>query len=250
VPVRSYLAGAVLAESSEGEGPPLLCLHGWRRSRRDLARVAAGRNALIPDLPGFGSSPPPEQVWGAADYGRLIAELAEADGRGPYIVVGHSFGGRVAACLGADRPDLVAGIVEVGAPLLRLSPVKPPSLGYRTIRFANRIGVLSDARLERVRQRRGSDDYRAATGVMRQVLVKTVGEEYSEQLRALACPVAFCWGRHDTEAKPEVAERAAALVGHLVGLEIVEDAGHDVHLTHPEAVLRAVATVEEAVACR
>lgn len=250
MPVRSYLEGAVLAERTTGDGPPLLCLHGWRRSRRDLTQLVSGRDALIPDLPGFGSSPPPKQPWGAADYARLVAEVADADGSGPYIVVGHSFGGRVAACLGADRPDLVSGIVEVGAPLLRLNPVKSPSLGYRAIRLANRIGVVSDGRMERIRYQRGSADYRAASGVMRQVLVKTVGEDYSAQLRALGCPVAFCWGKHDTEAGPEVAERAAALVAHVASFEVVEDAGHDIHLSHPDAVLRAIRSVERALSCR
>jgi pimeloyl-ACP methyl ester carboxylesterase len=248
--VRSYLEGAVVADRIDGVGPPLLALHGWGRSRHDLAGVVRGRDALVPDLPGFGSSPPPPSPWGARDYAQFIAGVLEADAAGPYLVVGHSFGGRVAACLGAARPDLVSGIVEVGAPLVRLKPVKTPSVAYRLVRFANRVGLVSDRRMERLRYRRGSADYRAASGVMRQVLVKTVGEDYTEQLKSLACPVAFCWGELDTEAPPEVAQRAAGLVSQMASYEVLLGAGHDIHLTHADAVKRAIASVEKALSCR
>ncbi|MBV9661503.1 MAG: alpha/beta hydrolase [Acidimicrobiales bacterium] len=250
MPVRSYLGGAVLADRNDGEGPPLLCVHGWGRSRRDMAGVAAGRDSLVPDLPGFGSSPPPTEVWGPAQYAELIAKVADADGGGPFIVVGHSFGGRVAARLGAHRPDLVMGIVEVGAPLLRAEPARPPSLGYRAVRWANRVGLWSDRRMERIRQRRGSADYLAATGIMRNVLVRTVAEEDTDELRELSCPVAFCWGEDDSAARPVVAERAARLVAHVAGYEVVPGAGHDVHLSHPEAVRRGIASIEKALPCQ
>lgn len=246
-----------MADRSDGAGGgggmpllPLLCLHGWGRTRRDLAGIASGRSALLPDLPGFGSSPPPAEAWGAGGYARLVAEVAEADGGGPFIVVGHSFGGKVATCLGAERPDLVAGIVEVGAPLVRLTPPAHPPLRFRFARLCNRLGLLSERRMEAARLRRGSPDYVAAVGVMRQVLVRSVAESYEPQLAALACPVAFCWGEKDSAATVEVAERAAALVPHLASFEVVPGAGHDVHLSHPDAVGRAIGAVERALTCR
>jgi pimeloyl-ACP methyl ester carboxylesterase len=248
--LRSYLDGAVFAERTDGPGPALIGLPGWGRTRRDLAGVLSGRAALLVDLPGFGSSPPPPSAWGAADYASAVAKVAEADGRGPYVLVGHSFGGRVAVCLGAQRPDLVAGIVAIGSPLLRLRAVRRPSLRYRTARLARRVGVISEERMERHRRRAGSADYVAARGVMRQVLVRSVAESYEAELAALACPVALCWGANDTEAPAPIAARAAALIADVVSCEVVEDAGHDLHRSHPDIVVAAIDALEAGLRCR
>lgn len=249
MPLRSFLEGQILGEQRAGQGAALLCLHGWGRNRSDLTKVAAGRNALLLDLPGFGSSPPPPDAWGASQYAELVARAVAIDGRGPYVVVGHSFGGRVAVCLGASHPDLVAGMVLIGAPLLRMGPPQPPSLGFRLARAANRTGLISDGRMERLRRSRGSADYAAAEGVMRAVLVRLVAEEYAEELEALMCPVGLCWGEDDREAPLPIAERAATLLDKLICFEVVSSAGHDVHNTHPEVVRAVIDHVNQATRC-
>ncbi len=65
--------------------------------------------------------------------------------------------------------------------------------------------------MERLRQRYGSRDYAAATGVMRDVLVGVVNETYETPLRAITCPVELAWGERDDVAPPTVADAAAAL---------------------------------------
>ena len=64
-----------------------------------------------------------------------------------------------------------------GVPLLRpqAAASKPP-LGFRAMRFLNRWHFISNERMEQERRKRGSADYLAARGVMREVLVKAVNE--------------------------------------------------------------------------
>ena len=93
--------------------------------------------------------------------------------------------------------------------------------------------------MESLRQRYGSPDYRAASGVMRQVLVRTVNETYDDQLRSVTCPVELVWGDDDTEAPLSVAERAAALLTRP-RLTVCPGAGHLVPLTAPEALRLAI----------
>src|SRR5205807_2408171 len=57
-------------------------------------------------------------------------------------------------------------------------------------------------------------DFRAATGVMREVLVRSVNETDEQQLRAVSCPVELVWGEADLEAPPAVAEAALGLLAH------------------------------------
>jgi pimeloyl-ACP methyl ester carboxylesterase len=186
-------------------------------------------------------------VWGAADYADAVAAAAREVDEGPYLLVGHSFGGRVSAHLAADHPDLVAGVVFVGTPLLRNENAGRPKLAYRLVRSAHRRKLVPDATMERYRQKYGSADYRAAEGVMRDVLVRTVAEDYRTQLGRITAPVGFCWGELDTAAPADVARRAAELVADPVMVEIVPGIGHDVHRDAPEALQRVIDAVARAV---
>lgn len=234
MPLRSYLDGRVFGELADGPGPLVVGLHGWGRDRRDLQSALSTYPHLLVDLPGFGVSPSPAEAWGAADYASCIAAvLDEHEPAEPVVILGHSFGGRVAVCLAASRPDLVRGMVLCGVPLLRLSKAAEPTVSYRLGRKAHQAGLLSNRRFEAMRRARASDDYNAASGVMRKVLVRVVHESYDAQLQAVACPVALLWGSADQAVPASMIEKARGLLTALVATEIVGGAGHDVHLQAP-----------------
>jgi pimeloyl-ACP methyl ester carboxylesterase len=225
VPLKAFAGGRVFGERT-GTGPPaVLALHGWGRDRSDFGPLLTGLDAVAVDLPGFGASPPPSEPWGAAEYAESIVPVLD-EFPGPSVVLGHSFGGRVAVCLAAAHPERVVALVLTGVPLLpRAEGSRRPSLRYRAARALYRARLLSPTRMERIRHRHGSRDYRAATGVMRDVLVRAVNESYERELRALRCPVELVWGETDTAAPLEMARRAAALVP-TAELTIVLGAGH------------------------
>jgi len=236
--LQAVADGRVFVERS-GEAPPeVLGLHGWRRSCTDLLPALRGFSYASLDLPGFGHSPEPAPGSGAREYAELCAEVEAELGSEACVLVGHSFGGRVAVCLAAEHPELVLGLVLTGVPLVRQRATGKPAFRYRVGRSLHRHGLLSDSRMEALRQRYGSADYRAASPVMRSVLVKVVAESYEDQLRRLQCPVTLVWGRRDTTAPLAVAEAALALIPHGQ-LEVVDDADHDLPLTHPDAIAAA-----------
>lgn len=97
--------------------------------------------------------------------------------------------------------------------------------------------------MERRRRRHGSADYRAVTGVMREVLVRVVNESYEEELARLDLPVHLLWGADDREVPVEVGEKARTLIatgGAPVELEILEGVGHHVPIRAPGDTRRAV----------
>jgi pimeloyl-ACP methyl ester carboxylesterase len=223
-----------------GDPPPrVLAFHGWGRTRTDLQAALGTLPVIAVDLPGFGASPPPGEACGAAGYAGLTAPLLDHLA-GPAVLVGHSFGGRVAVALAARHPERVAGLVLTGVPLLRRRGRRTrPSLRFRAARAAHRLGVLSDARMEAVRRRHGSADYRAAHGVMRDVLVTVVNETYEEELGSISAPVTLLWGRDDRTVPVEVAESAEVLL-EQVRLIVVEGAGHDLPAERPDTLRDAV----------
>ncbi len=105
-------------------GPPVLLVHGfasdghtdWITTGWPSALTSAGREVLVPDLPGHGSSPAPPGSLGAeaitAELARLVGTLSEVD------VVGYSLGARLAWELPAQAP--VRRLVLAG-----VSPFEP-----------------------------------------------------------------------------------------------------------------------------
>ena len=236
--LRSFADGAMFAEVF-GEGPPrVLALHGWGRRGADFKQSLHDLPALAPDLPGFGASPAPESVIGADGYADIVAQIVDDFDRPP-VLVGHSFGGRVAVCLAAKMSDAVGPLVLTGVPLLQRTDPKKPALSYRMIRVLNKLGLVSDEQIEAERRKRGSADYRAATGVMRDILVKAVNESYESELSQIRSSVSMLWGSHDREVPVAVAERAVVLLDKA-DLEVLDGIGHHVPIEAPDALRRVI----------
>lgn len=240
--LRSLAGGSLFAEAIGVSSPLVLALHGWGRRGSDFTNSLVSIGALAVDLPGFGATPAPDQVLGARDYAELLVPVLDEFERPP-LLVGHSFGGRVAVCLASARPDRVGPVLVTGAPLLRSRPSRKPPLAYRTARQLNKVGIIGNGLMEKVKRNRGSADYRAASGIMRDILVKVVNEEYVEELESLDRPLSLLWGANDTEVPVDVAHRSAAIVNDAGGsaqVEVVEGVGHLLPIQAPDSLLAAV----------
>lgn len=238
--LRAFADGRLFGVVFGSGTPAVLALHGWGRSSKDFTATLEGLDAVALDLPGFGASPEPPEPWGAAGYAAEVAAVLQEMAT-PVVVLGHSFGGRVAVHLAADRPREVAGLVLTGVPLLRRpdAPRRKPAAAYRLARVLHRRGLLGNDRMEALRRRYGSADYRTASGVMRGVHVRVVNETYEEQLAAVRCPVELIWGDDDAEVPVAVAEAARSQLDRAT-LRLLPGAGHLVPLNEPAALRDAV----------
>ncbi len=237
--VLTSLADGRIWADRYGDGEPsIIALHGWGRSRHDWSTVLPRRDALAVDLPGFGASPAPDTAWTTADYADALAPVLAQYSRP--VLVGHSFGGRVAVQVAARHPGLLHGVLLTGVPLLRTAaPASKPALKYRTARWLNKRGVFSDDRMEKLRQQYGSADYKAATGVLRGILINAVNEDYREQLTRmgeLGVPTQMVWGEHDTAAPVEMATRARELIGPTAELTVVGGSAHLIDAALTESI--------------
>ncbi|MEP6478117.1 MAG: alpha/beta fold hydrolase [Rhodoglobus sp.] len=217
------LADGSLAEKFGSTPPKVIALHGWARTGADFAPILDGIDALALHLPGFGITPEPASVWGSDEYANALVDAIAPFA--PVVIVGHSFGGRVAVRLAARHPELVKGIVLTGSPLVRLQTASKPALAFRVVRRLAKLKLVSAKTLDRYRQKYGSADYLAAQGVMRSVLVKVVGEVYDTDLAAITAPTRFVYGELDTAAPPKAGRMAADLMRHARFTE-VPGAGH------------------------
>jgi pimeloyl-ACP methyl ester carboxylesterase len=232
-----------------GEGPPTLLLHGWGASAALFEPLTPllsnGRRLIVPDLPGFGATPAPPAPWSVDDYADWVIALLDRLRVAACDVIGHSNGGRIALLLAARHAQRIDRVVVTGAAGIR------PAHGlryqwrvrsYKLLRMMSRAPVLP----HRVRtwaaaraDRRGSEDYRAASGVMRQTLVRIVNEDLRPLLPGITRPVLLIWGERDTETPL----RDGRLMERLIpdaGLVVFEGAGHYAYLEQPARFARIV----------
>lgn len=88
-----------------GSGKPHLFLHGANlqaQTYQDLLESLAQKFLVIaPDLPGFGQSSVPKDLWGYEEYAGFIAKFISSLNLPEMIIVGHSLGGGIALQLAA-----------------------------------------------------------------------------------------------------------------------------------------------------
>ncbi len=113
-----------------GQGPDVVLIHGlscniafwWFHVAEHLAH---SHRVTAIDLRGHGFSGMTDTGYRAIDLAGDVAALLDTLEVTGANVVGHSFGGAVAAALAAERPDLVAELTLADAWLPSLQPVPP-----------------------------------------------------------------------------------------------------------------------------
>ncbi len=108
--------GSALHYVDEGQGTPVLMLHGnptWSFLYRNVIKAVAGRcRCIAPDYPGFGySEHPPEYSYTPEAHAQWIRALVDTLGLERCILVVQDWGGPIGFSLAVEQPERFAGIV-------------------------------------------------------------------------------------------------------------------------------------------
>ncbi|MDE6458923.1 MAG: alpha/beta hydrolase, partial [Muribaculum sp.] len=96
---------------SEGDGKPIVLMHGWGCNTTTLASIEkvavdAGCKVYNIDFPGHGESPDPPAVWGVEEYTQVLEKIVDAEAISRPSLLGHSFGGRVGILYSSHHDDV------------------------------------------------------------------------------------------------------------------------------------------------
>ena len=221
-----------------GSGDPVVVLHGWGGRLESMTPVidclSAGSRVIAIDLPGFGGSAVPQDVWGTPDYAAHVRDVLAHLGVRRAHFVAHSFGAKVSFFLSATAPTLVDKLVLVGSSGLRT----PPSARARAkralsklARGAGKLGVPGRLLRDRIYRSVASEDYRNA-GAMRPIFVTVVNEDLEDLLPQVSSPTLLVWGTGDDATPPAHARKMESLIPDA-GLVWFEGAGHFAYLDDP-----------------
>lgn len=201
-----------------GKGEDVVLLHGWGQNiqmMQPLGDEIRDKKITIIDFPGFGESKEPNEVWDIEDYGNALAELLKDLKIKKPVLIGHSFGGRVAIWYAAHFS--VSKVILFGSPCVREKRVSKKEKLLKSVKKLPLMNGLG----EYMKKYIGSPDYRNASPIMRDTLVKVVNRDLSEEAKQIKVPVLLIWGSLDTEAPVEDAKKLEAILqdGGLVVLD-------------------------------
>ena len=234
----------------DGEGKPLVLMHGWGCCTSTLASIERtaleSRKVVNIDFPGHGKSAEPPAVWGVEEYTRVLEAIVEAERLEKPALLGHSFGGRVGILYASRHPDVEKLILVDAAGIkprrslryyLKVYSFKAIKKLYYLLYGKERAEIKLDSRRAKV----GSSDYANASPRMRAILSKVVNEDLKAEMPKIKAPTLLIWGENDT-ATP-LAD-AKYMESHIPGAGLVASpgCGHYSFLDNPvqfAAVLRS-----------
>ena len=173
----------------------VVLLHGWGQNIQMMKPVGdslTDNDVIIIDLPGHGQSEEPKEVWLLTDFVQMIHELLTSLNIENPILIGHSFGGKISL--------LYASMYKVKKLILFGSPFKvkknPNSLKVRALKKLKTMPGLNKL-AETMKKHMGSEEYRKASPMMRDILVKHVNTDITENVKKITCPTIIIWGTND-----------------------------------------------------
>ncbi|MEI7653622.1 MAG: alpha/beta hydrolase [bacterium] len=208
--------------------PVLVILHGWGHSSAmwsPVAQLFRDHEVINLDLPGFGSEPLVSGEWGVGEYSRWTNEKLKMKKVKRAILMGHSFGGRIAAHIASTRPDWLAGLILIGAPCLYKPSHKARIIG-RIAKVAKTLGLTQSP------WSLNSELTEADKKGLGQIYRKVVTHDQTAELAQIATPTLIIRGSLDTYPDAETTEEMHALIAGSA-LETVAGAGHNIHLESP-----------------
>lgn len=205
----------------------IVLLHGWGQNIEMMQMLGEpfkqDYRIIIVDFPGFGLSPEPSKVMDVSDYTTLIEELLKKLNVTNPILIGHSFGGRVSVKF-ASRNKVKKVILL--SPALRGHDKK--GLKTKVLKFLKKVPGIKN--LEGwAKNHIGSRDYKAASPIMKEVLVKTVNEDLSLDAKKINAPVVLIYGDLDSEVPMEDIKEYERLIKDC-GLILYEGCSHYAYL--------------------
>jgi len=231
-----------IAYEKSGNGQDsVVLMHGWGIDHLLMKPLAEHLEQYFTvynlDWPGHGVSDNPSQAFSTEDYCRLFAEFLERLRIVNPILIGHSFGARIALRYAAHHP--VKKMALTGAAGLRPKRGADYYLkvyGYKALKQLKKLPFFSELAKDK---KYGSADYQKLDGVMRETFVKVVNEDVSSLLPDIKCEVLLVYGDKDEDTPLWMGEY---LRDHLpnAGLAVFADDDHYAYLHQLPRFLRVL----------
>jgi len=221
--------------------PTIIILHGWGLRGNVYEPLAlllknAGFSVYAPDLPGFGSEPLVNNAMTLDDYVAFVYRYIQQNKLAAPILIGHSFGGRIAIKYVFRHPDAVSKIVLTGVPVIRHQSLRK-KIAYVIAVVGGRVLKTLPVKMQDIFRKIlyksiGEWDY-YKSGSLRQVFKNIVSEDLVSCAKNLKIPVLLVWGENDHITPSSDVEKIKKLIPQAQSI-IVSNTDHKLPYLEPK----------------
>lgn len=236
----------------------LVMLHGWPADSTHYSELGPllakqGFHVYVPDFPGWGQTPKPDNPWTVSEYRDWVHAFVSSLGLTSYHLFGHSFGGRVSIKYAIKYATELKTITLCAAAGIKPDPYTAKRRTLKTVASAGKalfkIPLLN--RFESFAKKvlykaAGSNDYLKAEGVMKETIVKVLEEDLSPLLPQVHPRTLILWGSEDGATPLSDAEKMHKLIKNSK-LKILKGERHNLPKNAPEKVADELADFLSAV---
>lgn len=231
-----------------GKGFPVILLHGWGCDWQIWSPIIPDLSdeyqLIVPDLPVFGLSDIKGQVWDSFAYAEWLREfIQEVVGDQPFILGGHSFGGKIAAIYASkySSPQL-RGLVIIDASGLpeQLTPKEQITQTVAKLVPQSLKDALGTSLKKTILNKlEVATDYQEADPVQQAILREIVREDISHELSQIDTPSLVMWGAKDDATPLAKGELFAELIQ---GAELIvfNESGHYPYVDETKPFIRSL----------
>ncbi|WP_455755843.1 alpha/beta fold hydrolase [Sulfurimonas sp.] len=181
----------------------IIILHGWGSNkslmRQSFHQHMSGFRHIYIDLPGFGNSTC-SLALKTSDVARIVELFMIHINASKDIVLGHSFGGKVATLL---EPKV---LVLIGSSGIYINKPLLVQIKIALTKIANFFGIGKISSLFR------AEDAKALSEPMYQTFKNVVDEDFSDEFSAYEGKALLCWGNGDTSTPLSSAKKIDKLI--------------------------------------
>ena len=217
----------------EGEGKPLILLHGWLASLETMKPLQKYLSNWFKvynvDIIGFGKSDLPDKPMNTNDFGDFLSDFINALKIENPILIGHSNGGRTIINYAGRNLGRINKIVLIDS--AGIKPKRKISYYFKvyTFKLIKNIVKILPKKLEILREKAlnkfGSADYKSSPEVLRKTMNIILNEDQRKIMTNISVPTLIIWGDKDTATPLEDAKKMEKLIPNS-GIAILEGAGH------------------------
>ncbi len=181
----------------------LMILHGWGSNKnlmkQSFSPFMSGFRHIYIDLPGFGNSTCNVALT-TQDVARIVELFMVNINASKDIVLGHSFGGKVALLL---EPKVLVLVASAGIYVEKSLKVKTKIFLFKTLKIFG---------LSKFRSLFVADDAKELSEEMYQTFKNVVNEDFSEKFQVYKGKALLCWGKDDTATPLSSARKIETLI--------------------------------------
>ncbi|MGL5020995.1 MAG: alpha/beta fold hydrolase [Mycoplasmatales bacterium] len=217
-----------------GKGNDIILLHGWGQSieafRPTVDFLKKKYKVWSIDLPGFGMSDEPLVGMDIYEYEKLLSSFIEINNIKNPILLGHSFGGRISIIYAAKNNNINKLILTGAAGIKpkRKFSYKFKVYHYKFMKFLCNTPFYFQYKNDLL-STSGSTDYKNASPIMKETLIKVVNEDLTYLLDKIECETLLYWGERDDATPLADGVKMSDLIPNAM-ITIVNGYGHFAYL--------------------